>query len=44
MTKDAPYWIKKLNLLAHPEGGYYKEVYRDQGMVKQEALCKGEFK
>jgi predicted cupin superfamily sugar epimerase len=22
------YWIEKLQLLAHPEGGYYKETYR----------------
>lgn len=23
-------WIEKLNLLPHPEGGYYKETYRAQ--------------
>ena len=22
------YWINKLELLPHPEGGYYKETYR----------------
>lgn len=26
--KTAEYWIKHLQLLPHPEGGYYKEVYR----------------
>lgn len=25
---DASFWIKKLNLLPHPEGGYYRETYR----------------
>lgn len=24
----ASYWIKKLGLLPHPEGGYYRETYR----------------
>jgi hypothetical protein len=26
--KDARYWIKKLGLLKHPEGGFYRETYR----------------
>jgi uncharacterized protein len=26
--KDAQYWIKKLQLAKHPEGGYFKETYR----------------
>lgn len=26
--QNASYWIKKLHLLPHPEGGYYKEVFR----------------
>src|SRR6478609_7366851 len=25
---NAKLWIEKLNLLPHPEGGYYKETYR----------------
>ena len=25
---DTDYWIKNLNLQAHPEGGFYKETYR----------------
>jgi len=39
MQKDAQYWIDKLQLLPHPEGGYYKEVYRDKRIVKKEALA-----
>src|SRR4051812_48206094 len=31
---DAKYWIKNLNLLSHPEGGYYKETYRCQELMK----------
>ena len=26
--RTADYWIKHLTLLAHPEGGFYKETYR----------------
>ena len=26
--KSAEYWINKLGLIKHPEGGYYKENYR----------------
>ena len=26
--KDAKYWVNKLKLLHHPEGGFYKEIYR----------------
>jgi predicted cupin superfamily sugar epimerase len=26
--RSAEYWIKHLNLAAHPEGGFYKESYR----------------
>ncbi|MGZ3873358.1 MAG: cupin domain-containing protein [Mucilaginibacter sp.] len=26
--QDATYWIKKLRLQPHPEGGYYREVFR----------------
>lgn len=26
--QDASFWIKQLNLEPHPEGGYYKEVFR----------------
>ena len=28
MTKDSAYWIRKLRLEPHPEGGYYRQTYR----------------
>ena len=28
MIKDAGYWIEKLRLAAHPEGGYYRQTYK----------------
>jgi predicted cupin superfamily sugar epimerase len=28
MHKKAQYYIEKLDLIKHPEGGYYKEIYR----------------
>jgi predicted cupin superfamily sugar epimerase len=31
--KSARYWIEKLELLPHPEGGYYREVYRSEGGI-----------
>jgi predicted cupin superfamily sugar epimerase len=31
--KTAQYWIDHLNLQPHPEGGYYKEVFRSQKLV-----------
>ena len=33
--------IKSLNLIAHPEGGYYKENYRSEGLIKANNLWKG---
>lgn len=26
--KTAAYWIEKLSLMEHPEGGYFREIYR----------------
>ena len=35
MAKDASYWIQKLGLQEHPEGGYYRQTYRaDLVLVK----------
>lgn len=34
----AQYWINKLNLQKHPEGGYFCEVYRSEEEIKQESL------
>ncbi len=36
--KDEKYWINHLDLLPHPEGGYFKEVYRSQEILNQSAL------
>ncbi|MEI6822226.1 MAG: cupin domain-containing protein [Bacteroidota bacterium] len=36
--KDANYWINHLQLLKHPEGGYYKEVYRSEELINQNHL------
>ncbi|MBO3699674.1 cupin domain-containing protein [Roseivirga sp. E12] len=38
MTKDAEYWIEKLNLQAHPEGGYFNETYRSEESVRKSVL------
>jgi predicted cupin superfamily sugar epimerase len=38
MADTAQYWIDKLNLIAHPEGGYYCETYRSQLSIAKEAL------
>ena len=38
MIKSAQYWIDKLNLIAHPEGGYYRETYRSELAIPREAL------
>jgi len=33
--KDAAYWIQQLSLQPHPEGGYYKEVFRSKQEVNR---------
>ena len=33
LNKSAEFWIKKLNLQEHPEGGYYIEVHRSEILV-----------
>jgi uncharacterized protein len=38
MIKDASYWIETLNLLPHPEGGYYKEIYRSADQIPGNTL------
>lgn len=35
---NAQYWIKHLDLQPHPEGGYYKEIYRAEGIISQPNL------
>ena len=36
MTVD--FWVKKLDLQAHPEGGFYKESYRSDEEIPAKAL------
>lgn len=39
--KDADYWIRKLKMEEHPEGGWFRETYRCPESVSQEALPAG---
>ncbi|GAB2684909.1 cupin domain-containing protein [Mucilaginibacter koreensis] len=32
---DADYWIAHLSLIRHPEGGFYKEVFRSEKQVNR---------
>jgi len=36
--KTAEYYIQKLKLTAHPEGGWFKEVYRSNEIIMKSAL------
>ncbi len=36
--RNAQYWISHLNLLPHPEGGHFKEVYRSDEKIKRSSL------
>jgi uncharacterized protein len=40
-AKEAKYWIEKLQLEAHPEGGYFRQTYRSEVSIAQEALPAG---
>ena len=35
---NAEYWIEQLDLLPHPEGGYFRETYRSTDTVLPEGL------
>jgi uncharacterized protein len=35
-TQNASYWIEHMGLQRHPEGGYYKEVYRSNNKVSNQ--------
>lgn len=39
--RTASYWIKTLNLQKHPEGGWFKEVYRSDEVIPDVALPTG---
>lgn len=36
--KNARYWIDRLALVRHPEGGYYRETYRSKESIAREHL------
>jgi predicted cupin superfamily sugar epimerase len=36
--RDAAYWIEKLDLKHHPEGGYFRETYRSPEVILKQAL------
>jgi uncharacterized protein len=38
LMKPAAYWIDQLKLTAHPEGGFYREMYRSEESIPQEGL------
>ncbi|MCC6512068.1 MAG: cupin domain-containing protein [Pirellulaceae bacterium] len=38
VTKPASYWIEQLGLNSHPEGGYYRELYRASEGVEKSSL------
>ena len=38
LAKTAKYWIDRLGLIAHPEGGFYRETYRSAIVMGKEAL------
>ena len=39
--KDARYWIDKLKLETHPEGGYFRQTYKADLMLAEAALPAG---
>lgn len=43
MHEKSKYYISKLQMNPHPEGGYYKEIYRS-GEIYQAEFLPGEFK
>lgn len=38
MTPEASYWIEKLQLHKHPEGGYFRETYRSTECISMNSL------
>lgn len=36
--QTAEYWIEHLQLEKHPEGGWFKEIYRDEGIIFRDGL------
>jgi len=40
-SKNARYWIEKLRLEPHPEGGYFRQTYKSELVIAREALPAG---
>ena len=38
MNDTAKYWIDKLKLTRHPEGGYFREIYRSNEFINKKSL------
>ena len=38
MIHSSKYWVDKLKLNKHPEGGYFKEVYRSNEIISKKGL------
>ena len=38
---DAGYWVKKLGLSPHPEGGYFRQTYKAELTIARDALPAG---
>ena len=38
MIKNADYWIYALGMSPHPEGGYYREIYRARETIRESGL------
>jgi uncharacterized protein len=36
--KDAQYWIEKLQLIPHPEGGFYRQTFRSELTIERAGL------
>ena len=36
--RDVRYWIEKLQLEPHPEGGYFRQTYRSEMVIARETL------
>lgn len=38
MLQTAEFWIEKLKLMPHPEGGYFREIYRSNEIISKNCL------
>lgn len=38
MSRSAEYWIDKLKLTIHPEGGHFREIYRSDEIILRDHL------